>query len=404
VVTLNTEDLMPEVDFEEFEYADKRVPHKFYVSRSFSFPGKATVYRYAWKKLEDSPLKEIVKDVDEIVLHETATGIHQFKARFIEDSRGITHLHIQKWNTRSGNPIGEQVVLYGEQISKLIDFLEKIPILEIPGPDKFKPNEADLRLVSMPDAAAFRLLEERPELVAEFARNRITTEDVVALAYRRDQLGSFSQMLDRGSELSEDDWQQFFERNQWIFGYGLSYIFTTGLDGRSLQQTIRGYSVAGPGKIPDGIMKSRAAVSALCLVEIKKSSTELLRASQYRTGTWAPSIELSGAVAQCQESLRAAAEALDTHHRFTDDQGNPTGEELMSVQPRSFLVVGSLAQFQTENGINSARYQAFEGFRRNLRQPEILTFDELYERARFIVDHAEILGTATKNASEDIPF
>ncbi|MGP9790986.1 Shedu immune nuclease family protein [Roseinatronobacter sp. NSM] len=349
-------------------------------------------------------MKELVKNGDEIVLHETTTGIQQIKARFIEDGRGITHLHIQKWSTKSGNPIGEQVVLYGEQISRLIDFLDSIRLLEIPGPAKFSPNETDLRLVSMPDAAAIKLLEDRPELVTEFARSRITTEDVVALAYRRDQLGAFAQMLDRGFELGEDEWQKFFERNQWIFGYGLSYIFTTGLDGRRLQQTIRGSSLVAPGKIPDGIMKSRAAVSALCLVEIKKSSTELLRASQYRSGTWAPSTELSGAVAQCQESLRAAADALDTHHRFTDDQGNPTGEELMSVQPRSFLVVGSLGQFQTANGINSARYQAFEGFRRNLRQPEILTFDELYERARFIVDHAEILGATAKNDAEDVPF
>lgn len=395
---------MREVDFEEFEHARNRVPHRLYVSKSFSFPGKSTIYRNAWKRLEAGPLKEFIKNGDEIVLHETATGIQQIKARFIEDGRRITHLHIQKWNTKSGNPIGEQVVLYGEQIARLIDFLDSIRLLQIPGPAKFNPNEADLRLVSMPDAAAIKLLEDRPELVAEFARSRITTEDVVALAYRLDQLGTFSQMLDRGAELTEDDWQQFFERNQWIFGYGLSYIFTTGLDGRSLQQAIRGSSLVAPGKIPDGIMKSRAAVSALCLVEIKKSSTELLRTSQYRSGTWAPSTELSGAVAQCHESLRAAADALDTHHRFTDNQGNPTGEELMSVQPRSFLVVGSLGQFQTENGINSARYQAFEGFRRNLRQPEILTFDELYERARFIVDHAEIFGATAENDAEDIPF
>lgn len=395
---------MREVDFEEFEHAQNRLPHRLYISKSFNFPGKSTTYRNAWKRLEAGPLKELVKNGDEFVLHETATGIQQIKARFIEDGRRVTHLHIQKWSTKTGNPIGEQVVLYGEQITKLIDFLDGIRLLEISSPAKFNSNEADLRLVSMPDAAAIKLLEDRPELVAEFARNRITTEDVVALAYRREQLSTFSQMLDCAEELSEDEWQQFFELNQWIFGYGLSYIFTTGLDGRKLQQTIRGSSLVAPGKIPDGIMKTRAAVSALCLVEIKKSSTELLKVGEYRRGTWAPSVELSGAVAQCQESLRAAADALKTHHRFADDQGNPTGEELMSVQPRSFLVAGSLGQFRTDNGINSVRYQAFEGYRRNLRQPEILTFDELYERARFIVDHTEILGAISENGEEDIPF
>lgn len=296
------------------------------------------------------------------------------------------------------------MVLYGEQITKLMSFLDSIRRVEIPGPAKFNVNEADLRLVHMPDAAARKLLKDRPDLVAEFARSEITTEDVVALAYRREQLKAFSGMLDCGEDISENDWQAFFERNQWIFGYGLSYIFTTGLDGRRLQQTIRGSSLVAPGKIPDGIMKTRAAVSALCLVEIKKSSTELLRRSEYRPGTWAPSTELGGAVAQCQETLRAASDVLDTHHRFTDEQGNLTGEELMSVQPRSFLVVGSLGQFQSEHGVNSARYRAFEDFRRNLRQPEILTFDELYERARFIVDHAEASGIPGVDDEDDIPF
>jgi hypothetical protein len=395
---------MPEFDLDEFEHAQNRVPHRLYISKSFNFRDQDTIYRNAWKRLEGSPLKELVKNGDEFVLHETGTGFQQIKARFIEDGRGITHLHIQRWNTRSGNPTGEQVVLYGPQITRLIEFLDNIRLLEIPSPAKFSPNESDLRLVHLPDAAALKVLEDHPKLVAEFVRNQITTEDVVALAYRREQLNTFSDMLDRCDDFTENDWQQFFERNQWIFGYGLSYIFTTGLDGRKLQQTIRGASFVATGKIPDGIMKTRAAVSALCLVEIKRSSTELLKGSEYRRGTWAPSSELSGGVAQCQETLRAVANDLETHHRFTDEDGNQTGEELMSVQPRSFLVVGSLREFQTATGINSARYQAFEGFRRNLRQPEILTFDELYERARFIVAHAETLGTSTENLDEDIPF
>ncbi|UWR66827.1 DUF4263 domain-containing protein (plasmid) [Phaeobacter inhibens] len=396
---------MSEVDFQEFEHAQNRVPYRLYISKSFSYPGKEAVIRYGWKRFEVGPLKELVKDGDEFVLHETGTGIQQVKAKFIEDGRGITHLHIQRWSTKTGNPMGDQVVLYGDQISKLLEFLQNIRRLEIPGPAKFNVNEADLRLVHMPDDEARKLLEDRPDLVAEFARSQITSEDVVALAYRREQLKVFSDMLDTAENISESSWQDFFEKNQWIFGYGLSYIFTTGLDGQSLQQTIRGSSLIAPGKIPDGIMKTRAAVSALCLVEIKKSSTQLLKSNEYRSGTWVPSAELSGAVAQCQETLRAATDVLDTHHRFSDKQGNLTGEELMSVQPRSFLVIGSLSQFQSAHGVNASRYQAFEGFRRNLRQPEILTFDELYERARFIVDHTENVGDSTVfEGEEDTPF
>ncbi len=396
---------MPQISFEELEYAKNRNPNRLYFSKRFKHEGKETNYRYGYQRFEVGALKELVRDGDEFVLHETATGIQQIKAKFKEDGRGLTHLHIQRWGTKTGNPIGEQIVLYDEQISKLLELVERIRSMEFSGPAKIDVGEADLCPANMQEDAARQLLLDRPDLVAEFARNQFTTEDVVALAYRREQLSVFSKMLDSAEETSERSWQDFFERNQWIFGYGLSYIFTTGLDGRALQQTIRGTNLIASGKIPDAIMKTRAEVSALCLVEIKKSSTELLHGRTYRAGTWAPSSELSGAVAQCQETLRAATETLDTNQRFFDDQGNPTGEELMSVQPRSFLVIGSLAEFQSERGVSTERYQAFEGFRRNLRQPEILTFDELYHRACFIVDGTKNKDVSAENKDGDeIPF
>lgn len=395
---------MQKPGYEEFEHTQKRRPHILYISKRFSFERSKALYRFCCERFEDGPLKELIRKGDEFVLHETDSGIHQIKARFFENGRGITHLHIQRWNTRTGNQIGDQVVLFGEQITRLIGFLESIRHLEIQGPEGFRVNETDQFPHHMPDSDALKVLEEHPDLVAEFARSQITTEDVVALAYRRGQLRAFANMLARGDDISEGDWQRFFECNQWIFGYGLSYIFTTGLDRRGLQQTIRGSSLVEQGKTPDAIMKTRAAVSALCLVEIKKSSTHLLKKNEYRPKNWAPSAELSGAVAQCQETLRVAEKSFEEYQRFTDEKGDQTGEDLMSVQPRSFLVVGNLGEFRGEHGINTARYRAFEGFRRNLLQPEILTFDELYERARFIVEHAETLGAVNENYEDDIQF
>ena len=31
-------------------------------------------------------------------------------------------------------------------------------------------------------------------------------------------------------------WQAFFERNQWVFGYGLSYLFVTGFENPKLER------------------------------------------------------------------------------------------------------------------------------------------------------------------------
>lgn len=335
-----------------------------------------------------------MNEKDEYVIRTSPTGTRQVKVKFVEDDRRISHLWFQKWNAAKGTPMGEQVVIYGKEIPELIEFLQVIQKLEIPDENTFNRDFEDLRLVHLPDDQARKVLEEHPDLVAEFARNKITTQDVVALAYRRDQLNTFQEMLEN-SDLSEEDWQIFFEQNPWIFGYGLSYVFTTGLDGKNLQNTLRGASFMKSGKRPDAVLKTRAAISALCLVEIKKHTEKLLKESQYRSGTWAPTAELSGAVAQTQENIRVALDEMGSLHHLTDANGNPTGEELAVVQPRSFLVIGNLEEFQSEHGINEARFRSFEDYRRNLRQPEVLTFDELFQRARFIVETAE--GAAETN-------
>jgi len=79
--------------------------------------------------------------------------------------------------------------------------------------------------------------------------------------------------------------------------------------------------------------------------------------------------------------------AIDKLEPF-DESGDPTGEQIFTYQPRSFLIVGSLDEFVADGGIRKDCYRSFELFRRNVMRPEIVTFDELYERAKFIVDVA----------------
>lgn len=41
---------------------------------------------------------------------------------------------------------------------------------------------------------------------------------------------SHTQMKQSNTQSKEMIWQQFFEKNTWIFGYGLNYIFNSTLD------------------------------------------------------------------------------------------------------------------------------------------------------------------------------
>jgi antiviral defense system Shedu protein SduA len=222
---------------------------------------------------------------------------------------------------------------------------------------------------------------------------------LVAVGYRKKQLEVYRNLLSDSDYFTtikakkecsnEGLWQRYFEKNPWVFGYGLGYIFLSGLDEKKLEQIVQGHSVASYGKRVDAIMKTKGIISNLCFVEIKTHSTTLLDSKPYRSGCWAPSKELAGAVAQIQGTVASAVDSLSNKINVEDKHGNPTGEEIFNYQPKSYLVIGSLNEFSTEHGINKDKFRSFELFRKNTVNPEIITFDELYERAKFIVHHNE---------------
>jgi hypothetical protein len=123
--------------------------------------------------------------------------------------------------------------------------------------------------------------------------------------------------------------------------------------------------------------------------EIKHHRTPLLEAKPYRTDCWAPSQELAGGVIQAQQTVYRAAQDLSDRLRDKDASGADLDTDTYLIRPRSFLIIGSLAELRGEVGVHSAKQRSFELFRRNLYEPEILTFDELLARAEWHLAAAE---------------
>jgi hypothetical protein len=63
----------------------------------------------------------------------------------------------------------------------------------------------------------------------------------------------------------------------------------------------------------------------------------------------------------------------------------PPLKRFSTIPLEHFVVVGSLEQFVGEHGVNREHLRSFELFRRNTIQPEIVTYDELFERAKHII-------------------
>lgn len=121
------------------------------------------------------------------------------------------------------------------------------------------------------------------------------------------------------------------------------------------------------------------------LVEIKRPNTQIFKASRGgRAGTWEFSPEFMSAVSQITEQKAEWLSFAQTGEHY-----NKSGTELLTARTRnarSILVIGSREEFsRSENPRDTnVMRDTFELFRREIRSIDIVTFDELLERARFI--------------------
>jgi hypothetical protein len=224
----------------------------------------------------------------------------------------------------------------------------------------------------------FRIIDEiRPDLLTAAALARRYEEWSEALA------GFERHMTDE--DWDEPQWQDFFEANPWVFGHGLDYRF---LVTTQAQPTYGGTAVTGRGgEKGDFLMATEGDIRFAVLVEIKRPDTELLAKKQYRNGAWLIGEDLAGGTAQLQANCdRWAKEGsrTDANRDWSES------ENIATVQPKGILLIGRLAQLEGQTAAEgTTRRESFERFRRSLWNPEVLTYDELLDRVRFLVRQAE---------------
>lgn len=398
-------------DAEDYVFFSGKKPSRTYVSRRVS--GKrpdGTNYgvRGVSKVFDIPEFKEYIRDKKHIILQTTPNERQEVKAWVDEDTRGYS-LSIQRFETSSGVPHKYTAISFRKgDLQRLKEFLESLGHLDFSNPSAKRIDDQDVAQIR----AMVRQYADDPEIATLLAS--VSKSDIAAVAYRRDQLGVFEALLanraffdakkkEWGKQRDEDVWQHFFQANQWVFGYGLNYVFNEAVNTAKIEQSVRGHDAGGAGKRVDALLKTAGFISSIVLVEIKTHATPLLKPLQdaYRKEAWQLSDELNGGVAQShrnvEETVRNAR--MSPVLELKTEDGAPTGTAIHSYQPKSYLIVGCLEEFITEHGVNKEKFSSFELFRRSLTNPEIITFDELYERARHIVQHGE--DQVAKMASDE---
>lgn len=227
------------------------------------------------------------------------------------------------------------------------------------------------------------------------ASDNITSHDIVSTGYRKTQLEIFRKLLEEDyineykkdvlnnpSTQDEKAWQEFFTSNQWIFGYGLDYKFQN-----ILQKEFHTSNTDAAGKgsvIADFLIGDKRFTS---FVEIKLPTTTLFSGRQNRSGCWKLSSDLLDSYSQILEQ-KACGEIKIEQEELYDEN-----EELITQRAydsKTFLIIGSLKSLEESNCSakeKKIKFKTFELFRRDSRKVDIITYDELYERAKFIVEH-----------------
>lgn len=401
----------------EGDYALARARGRTYVSRSFPLrfghsDERGYPSRYVYRILyEDSAGTgqgcEPNCECEEFVLYVSPKERVQVRAHVVRDVGRVRKVRFQRVRNLKNGPAIEDILELNEDAShELIECLQKLVNVDPNEGEGFRLDDGLLRAVlSDPEAIAAVYARGGSELLRSIVESDIEAEDVIALAARRDSANAFRRMLDDteyfdglseaagGKELA---WQSFFQQHEWILSVGLGSQLLTCWSDQRLEQVVAGFNVSQSGKRTDALLRTAGLVRAMAFAEIKHHRTPLMGA-QYRPGCWAASADLSGAIVQTQQTVFQAVKDLGERLASLDNEGAETEDVTYLIRPRSFLVAGSLGEFRSQGGsggVIAPKFRSFELLRRNLYEPEIITYDELCARAEWHVAALETVAAA----------
>lgn len=390
----------------EAYWIDRRRPDRTYISKSFEHnrpnsSDKGQPARFISKVFDVEHETEMDAEAESWTVRSSPKSRVQVKLLVVRSAGTVKQLLVHKFVTRrGGRPTSEVLLdLSGEDARRLIELIANLSRIPIEGAETVRIDDSLLQELLGDPTSLTALYHRDPERFRQLISDDQAAQDVIAVAARRSQVEKFERLLSDADYFEEQRvhasgpeavWQRFFEENPWIFGCTLTGQFLTSWDANKLEQVVSGGSIGSAGKRADAVMRTAGLVRSMVFAEIKPHTAQLLQETKdpYRSGCWAPHSDLAGGVAQVQGTVQLATEHLGVRIASTTADGSEIPGDLTYLyQPRSFLVIGHLGQLKGDGGGDHIdKVRSFELYRRYLSHPEVVTFDELLERARWLVD------------------
>ena len=382
---------------DDYEFFGLRKQSKTYITKVFTF-GAHTDERVR-------NVRMVLEGSDEVLFGEVEGALclrltggvrkNQVTALVTQDNKNVRRVTLQTFKTRASRGASwietfekDEFAFRQDEFERLVRFLTRIEFIDFSNQETFQIEDISTghgpkAIIDAEDRDLVRRLRSlRPEQrmrTLDALRAELSPEEVNVLLGRRRGLSEFEDHMTR-NDWDEVQWQDFFEREQWVFGYGLDY--------RIMRQFGREMTIGTGGS--DN--RNRPVIDFLStfkdytvLVEIKRPDTGIFRPRQGgRAGTWDFSRGFVAAVSQILEQKAEWASFAESGTHYSRQTGVALAARTRNA--KAILVVGSRDEFVREQPEREAdvRRDTFELFRRETRGIDIITFDELLERARFI--------------------
>jgi hypothetical protein len=388
-------------------YASGRLPGRTYASRTFAINGEMSrdhgqPARFIYKILQNGEESEITLEGTEWILRETAAGRYQIKLLVAREAARIKSLWIQRVpGPGYSGRVKTLICLDRESAAVLVELLQNLEHIPVEGASSVRVDDVLVRDLFASPTSLVSVYRKDPERFRQLITDDVSARDLIAVSHRRQQLEKFRRLLSDGDFFDEEAarysgpeavWQSFFEFNPWILDISLTGQLLTSWNTEKLEQVVVGSSISGAGKRTDSLLRTAGRIRSMVFAEFKTHRTKLLAEPFYRSGCWAPSRHMAGGVAQVQGTVNLTVRDIsDRIAELAPDGTEVPGEFTYLIRPRSFLVIGMLSEFVGERGGHDmARFRSFELYRRNLVEPEVITFDELLARAEWLVEAADL--------------
>ena len=195
-------------------------------------------------------------------------------------------------------------------------------------------------------------------------------------------IGILKQALNQWQQNQDNSDEKFWQAEFTKYSFVLSQAFSSPVILIQKEAYVGGKSIHNKGgKVTDFLMKNPVTDHVL-IVEIKTPVTLLLEKSEYRQDVYAPSKELGGVLTQVAMQRQELCHNFNALRIATEDA---TKESIRLAEPKCLVVVG-----HTDELDSASKKDSFELFRRELRQIEIVTFDELFKKAEMLLELLEV--------------